>query len=298
MSRDEVAAVKDAAIAEYIGGKTRREVCAKYGMAEGTLGRWMRERGLRLSLEEVRRRQRRGGQIRSDPRVLVDRTCKPGCKCARHSRHDASSIVMGRKLCGSKYHEGPRWLPIHYFDAQTRDIDGEPIAFQSWCKACNRIAQRIRVGVKRTGKPYQKRRQRMSHQERLERKRQRYHELKKDPQWLARRREYQRFYAEALRRAAGVPPRTVMFENRLVEVENGKANGERLDPQPLVDWIKRRSLAYGSTLSLASVIGVNEKALRRYVSGETRSVNEALVDSWLTIEGTTHIVELYPELYS
>lgn len=214
------------------------------------------------------------------------------------STHRFPGVVCGRRICSDKNHLGPRWIHITEFYVHKKDADGNPLSFQSSCKACVRVRQRIYKGIQRRGRPYEQQ-SRMSAEERLRRKRQRYYDLKKDPEWLERRREYQRIYAEVQRRKAGVPIRSIIFENRVVKIEpGGHVSGERLDIEPFAGWLRERISVHGTIQRFAGIVGVDEKRVRVFLTGAQRHVGSATVDHWVTIEGSSHLWELYPELYA
>lgn len=108
----------------------------------------------------------------------------------------AERYPTGRKHCsGCK-----RWRHVVDFSvAKWETLARErPIKLQARCVCCERIRIRnhFNYSPRKVFNPYpvgSKRWQAF----RTERKRLRYHEMKKDPEWLARRREYYRFYHEA-----------------------------------------------------------------------------------------------------
>jgi hypothetical protein len=103
----------------------------------------------------------------------------------------------GRKHCSCC----KRWRLITDFSvAKWEDFRREvPRKLQSHCQCCERL--RIRNYThgqpRRVFNPYM-RGSRKWHAFRAERKRLRYHELKKDAEWLKNRREYYRFYHNAI----------------------------------------------------------------------------------------------------
>jgi hypothetical protein len=196
------------AIPEYLlpleeGGLTQTEICEKYGIGKATLRRHLKRRGLSLSPLEQAKRRARGGEIKN---VTERSKCVPGCTCPKHNNRP----IMGRRLCTYKDHVGPRWLPISYFHARERLEDGTPVVWQTWCTTCARIDQRVRMGIARRGRPYKAgdpARPRQTHDERLAKRREQYRRRMLDPEWAERRREYERAWHEAQRRAMGVEPR-------------------------------------------------------------------------------------------
>lgn len=68
-----------------------------------------------------------------------------------------------------------------------------------------------------------------------------------------------------------------------------------LDIAPFRAWLTERIEEEG-VVSLARRVGLDEKTLRRYQT-ERNEIEDQVVDQILTAEGTTHLSQLYPELY-
>lgn len=66
---------------------------------------------------------------------------------------------------------------------------------------------------------------------------------------------------------------------------------KRLDAAPLQEWIRRKTMVYGSTQALADVCKVDEKVLRRVM--EQQRVTLRLADELLVEEGSTMLWELW-----
>jgi len=291
------------------GGLTQAQVCEKYRISLPTLRRHLRKRGLELSAMERAIRRSRGGQVKN----VVERSkCVPGCTCPKHKNRP----VMGRRLCTYPNHAGPRWLPLSYFHARERLEDGTPTVWQSWCTTCMRIDQRIRLGVKKRGRPYEARKPAMTPDQVRARRRERYHALMANPDWHERRKEYERIWQEGWRRRQGIQPRTAMIEKR-------KIGGLKADPSleimPFQEWIEERASFYAAEYEviaadgqvaglthLAQACEIPPRTLRRFLDGREvdKNGNErqithvplGTVDKCLTNEGTTFLWEIYDNL--
>ena len=205
------------AATEYLQGRlTQRQVANKHQVSYTTFRRYLRKNDLKLSRE-----QRHEQHSRTMRRIISVRgggqshPCPPDCNCKRHShrrqrRSDTPTVVLGRRFCSDCKH----WRHLIDFHARERGIDGEPTAWQSICATCQRIRCRVSAGIKRRGKPFEPRKPRMNHEQRLARARERYREYRKDPEWLELRREYERIYAEARRREQGIPRDEVRIARR------------------------------------------------------------------------------------
>ena len=111
----------------------------------------------------------------------------------------------GRKHCG----RCRRWRPVSDFSvAQWEDYRREcPHKLQSRCQCCERVRvrtlhghhQRQNFNPNPPGTPEW-------HAWRRDRKRERYHELRKDKEWVELRREYYRIYGEAKRHENSAHP--------------------------------------------------------------------------------------------
>lgn len=275
--------IKDAAVADYLSGMTNMEVARKHHIGNGSVRRWLMERGIKLTPEQIRERQRKGGKMARKKRG----PCEPDCTCKRHAK--TNPVVMGHRLCGSKHHQGPRWTSILNFHARDRDKEGNAIDFQYVCMTCDRIEQRHAAGIRRRGKPYEPLR-RSNKADRNARRREYHAQKRQDPEWLEQRREYQRIWAEVARRRAGVEPRLTLLNNRNI----GPAT--RLDCEPMEKWVRER-LERWSSEELGKICGVDGALIRALSKGEKTYIEDDTVDRMLRNEGSTDIWHLYPELY-
>lgn len=307
----------DKAIADYMDGDTQSAASERYGIAASTIGRHMRQRGLKLSREELRARRQQAGKTTQRlyrDRVLHNSPCPAGCTCGKHKPNTnnlKNPVILGRKNCSKCY----RWRSILDFYVRDRDEDDNPLGFQTTCKICTGEITRRNQGIRRRGKPYQKRKPPLSEEERRAKRRELHRwKMENVPGYAEDRREYHRIYAEGKRREAGVPRRDAMIEKRNV----GGAKGDpKLPLVPFQQWIKERSAHYarvegiearGEEVAgighLAYLCGVSERLLRRHINGyeidrdgrrrEITHVALSTVDKCLTNEGTTLIWELYP----
>jgi hypothetical protein len=197
-------------------------------------------------------------------------------------------VICGRRNCT----RCTRWLHVNEFHARRRAPNGEPTNLQTHCKACQRAISRYNLGMKRRGKPYGKRKPKMTLEERKAHRRKIYAKRIKDPKYKEERREYERIYAEIMRRRAGVPRRN--FSQTTLS-----GYGERLPPEPQEAWIQKKlSNGYmNDKSSLALACGVDPRALDRVLRHEYESITEDFVDGLLTNEGSTDLWEVYPHLY-
>ena len=197
-------------------------------------------------------------------------------------------IILGRKNCT----RCKRWLHLHEFHVRVRHPDGSAKSYQTACKACQRTISRVQKGIRARGIPYEARKD-ITRKEKLANRRARYSVLMQDPQRVADRREYNRIYAEAKRREAGITRRN--FKNKTLP-----GFGELLPIEPLAHWFEKKlSNGYkGEPGRLALRCGINERALSRILNGEQDQVTEDFVDKVLMAEGSTHLWEVYPHLYT
>lgn len=308
----------DQAIEEFIGGANRATVTAKYGISNATLHRHMRKKGLRLSPEELRVRRHQAGKTTQElhrRRIIRNEPCPYGCTCQKHKPNKNNlkhPIIAGRKNCA----RCTRWRSILDFFVRDRDANGNPLGWQNICKSCMAEQTRINQGIRRRGRPYEKRKPGLTQEQRREHRRQLHaHKMATDPAYAENRREYARIYAEGKRREAGIPRRDAMIANRKI---GGKQNDPKLPIDPFVEWIRERADFYarsecleaksGTVIGiglLANICGIAERSLHRFVSGyeidkngkrrEICEVPLSTVDECLTNEGTTLIWELYPD---
>lgn len=196
------------------------------------------------------------------------------------------------------------------FYPRTRKPSGLIVSWQSWCKVCIRRSNRIRLGKQRAGKPYKSRaRNKLTPAQRKQRAREQYAEKMKDPEFAARRREYDRIYANAQRRAAGIPPRN--FKNGPVKINGGHADSKygkdsSIDATLLIAYIEKliedeqrnlKSLGLVNAdpmawTNLARRAGVSTSALRRMKSTGRISLDTA--DKLMTVAGVP-LNEIIPE---
>lgn len=202
------------------------------------------------------------------------------------------SVTCGRKICTSPHHKGPRWLPLVYFNA-SEWFEGKEFLkrAQPYCQACQRIDVRIRQGVKRTGKPFNPRKERGKYglkskhvggyiaeteeEKEILRKmwRDKYHRA--SPEAKQKRREYQaRWYRE----------------HRAKRREEDK--DFFLPAGPFIEWLERKRELFDTLHEMDAVLGINasEVLARRPVK-----VSFDTVDTALTNEDTTGMWELYPD---
>lgn len=281
------------AATEYLHGRlTQGQISNKHQVAYSTFRRYLRKNGLKLSREQVAEQHSRTMQRVAARDGAQSHPCPPDCTCKRHHnlrrrRSGTPTVVLGRRFCSDCKH----WRHLVDFHARDRDVNGDVIAWQSICSTCQRIRCRVTAGIKRRGKPYEARRPRMSHEQRLARARERYQEFRKDPVWLELRREYERIYAEGRRRQNGVPRADARLDRRDI----GPDAYIPVDPFSL--WMEERRPFYESWADFAAACGVSERALFRYRSdanGHRQSnVTAGFVDRVLQHEGSMTIVTLY-----
>jgi hypothetical protein len=148
-----------------------------------------------------------------------------------HRKSLAREIVCGRKYCPGC----GRWRLLCDFPPDTRK--SKPRRFglpAARCRACGSIGMR-------------------------------YYEHHATQEQIEARREYQRIYKEAQRRAAGIPVSTA--KRRRVTDHKERVF---LDPAPLVREIERA--CQGEYGQLARVSGVSERAIYRLRTGESAHV--------------------------
>ena len=141
----------------------------------------------------------------------------------------------GREKVFSQFNE------VSEFYAHSRSESGLVIRWQSRCKICSRKDNRVRAGVKNTGKPY-KARKRVSAKKQRERAAARHKEqMQTDPEYAARRRESQRLAAADKRRRAGIPPRNLKNGGTYPAIDGYKNTSsfgkDSVDAAPFLAWI-------------------------------------------------------------
>ena len=66
---------------------------------------------------------------------------------------------------------------------------------------------------------------------------------------------------------------------------------------PFAEWLKKRTVAYGSVEAFAQEIGGDFYWMRKVINQKVKTVSLDKVDNILCSDGTTHLREVYPELY-
>lgn len=201
-----------------------------------------------------------------------------------------SNVICGRKNCT----KCGRWR--HAFD-----FGRKPHGLQSWCKACQREAARVREGLKRRGRPYEARRRiKTAHLPRIPGswepapttpeyrayQRERYRNL--TARQRQDRREYQRIFQEGRRRAAGIPRRNLKEQR----VKQGYDEALILDAAPFREWLLTRQIET-SWREWCSVHEIDDSLCREIRVGNKTGVHVDTVDKVLQIAGY-HLDELYP----
>ena len=185
-------------------------------------------------------------------------------------------VILGRKFCVGC----GRWRLAIEFHASSRNPDGTATRLQARCKTCMRIVCRISHGMTAIGRPYEPKRPAMTHEQQLARVRELYHRKKLDPEWMERRREYDRIYREVKRRAAGAKERP---HRRSVVDRPEMLFFER---EPLVHQLRRVIDQLGQQ-TFAKTAGVQPRALYRLLSGESARVRIDLADKLALAMGSS-----------
>lgn len=200
---------------------------------------------------------------------------------------------MNRKLCTSPYHRGPRWILTLYFDVRKRNPDGSAKTFQSRCRTCMLIEHRIRLGIQRRGRPYEKRTgHRISgykgeteeeRQRRRAYKRAQYKKNMANPGKRKKRKERERMNATLRRRQEGIPPR--QFKNHAFAVD--KEEPERLPVTPIARWLRDNGITH--------LPHFDKPQIRRITEEARPTINLDTVDQILTQSGRPDLLnKLYP----
>lgn len=172
----------------------------------------------------------------------------------RGGRRPTPSIVCGRKFCPGC----GRWLLLLYFPLDTsRD------RLRGSCESC--IARR---------------------------RRDKYEAIMADPVQRELHREFWRFRAERLRRAAGIPERNWSENSR-----RGGGPLPRVDPEPLLTWLEEYEEQYGTRAVslLADAAGSDRRTIYALRHGEAGAVHLGVVDRILTAAGDPLALhDLYP----
>lgn len=198
-----------------------------------------------------------------------------------HIKSFAERYPTGRKHCS----RCTRWRPISDFsvvkwETQARE---RPFKLQSRCVCCERVRLRDYQGnhQRKVFNPYPAGSERWR-AFRAERKRVRYHEMKKDREWLKLRREYYRFYHEVKGTYNG---RTKVKKGLLIGAGSGKL---ALDPVKVAEFIdslvvKNISENNGTekfTINGKSLTDSETHVLGRWRDGKYRTAAIATVDAW------------------
>jgi hypothetical protein len=107
-----------------------------------------------------------------------------------------------------------------------------------------------------------------------------------------RKREYDAFYRERIRQLNGI-------RQRQKKTDLNEGAGRRLPAAPMCAWA--RAVIDGRNMSfteLAKRCDVNEKTIRNLYTSSVAYISEGLVDRMLTSEGSSLLLEIYPELYA
>ena len=204
-----------------------------------------------------------------------------------HNDKGFSDVVLGRKFCTSCR----IWRHIFDFYVAERWDDGTPRRFQGACRTCQRVDQRRRVGLRRRGEPYGKKKPAMDRETRNARKRELYHAM--TPEQKRLRREYNRIYAEVRRRSRGVPQRNFVNRRTVVDEE-----GYELVPVgPISDWMRRNYGLNGGMMRLSVEIGIDDAKLAKILHRRVSRVKLETVDKILVFSSRGGNPALLPDLY-
>ena len=247
------------AASEYLRGRlTQGQISNKHQVAYSTFRRYLRKNGLKLAPEKLAALRSRAAY-----KGLASRNqshpCPPDCTCKRHHhrrrhRSGTPTVVLGRRFCS----DCGRWRLLIDFHARERAADGEPIAWQSICSTCQRIRCRVTAGIKRRGKPYEARRPRMSHEQRLAR-----------PESATRSTEKIPCGWSCAGSMSGSTPRdnaarTVSLALMLGWIAAIIGPDAYIPVDPFSLWMEERRPFYKSWADFAAACGVSERALFRY----------------------------------
>jgi hypothetical protein len=213
-------------------------------------------------------------------------------------------VLIGNARCGRKFCTlCGRWRHIVDFHVATWR-DDQAVALQARCMTCCRIKTREKKGhqprrwgackrghprtpentlVVRDAAGYDHRQCKVC-------RREDYRAKMAAPEFVERRREYNRFWAEGRRRRAGVQPRP-LFAARAPDHEQTP----KLPVEPFRLWLERLLPRYGSLRNMAEALRVDESLLGHTLAGRKKYVLLTTVDKALTNEGNTLWWELYPD---
>lgn len=206
----------------------------------------------------------------------------------------------GRKhcsLCGC-------WRLVYEFGRASK-----PGILQAQCKTCDRVKQRERKGYRPQRIGYCLRGHKLTPDNIRDRgdgrrqcltcrrmtDRRWWHTL--GPEKKAQRREWERIYEDAKRRARGAPRRNTRGRREHAPRSvNEKLN---LPAKPFALWLRETAeMEDGSpTGEWCRQVRIDQSAARRLVRGEQTHVHIDTVDRTLIEEGSTFLWDLYPELY-
>ena len=207
------------------------------------------------------------------------------------------TVDVGRRLCTSPHHRGPRWLPITYFAVALWQDNQKtiPKRLMSHCKTCQNLSIRERKGYQQH-KPSQ-----TGYKRRTEAEKERYRDYRREA-WQKRseaqkrdRREYDRIRAEARRRAEGVPKRSL--ERHRSSVRKSAANAAhdpQLDAAPLCDFIEELVHRHGKS-AIARAGNISLDRVDELLARQDKTVTLELADRILTGVGyPEQLAILYP----
>ena len=199
--------------------------------------------------------------------------------------------VMGRKLCMSKHHQGPRWVPILNFAVEARLKGGAPLYWTSWCYACARMERRAVRGD--SGRRYYEKPRLTS----TEKSRKRYARILADPELHESYKEMWRFQKERKRREKGIQPRTIGPASKKYGLNRHRSGSisKVLDAGPLLEVFdelekRRKAAQYGAAF------GEMDTATLHDILGETltRSLRRARQTGRITEVVASDILDLLP----
>jgi len=125
-----------------------------------------------------------------------------------------------------------------------------------------------------------------------------YIRRKNNPERWDRFLESKRLYAGLKRLDAGMVP--TPQKSPKAYAEKRKHRKVELKPVPkdsFVDWVEERKKLYPTYIEFSKTCGVSPRELDRVCYESNGSVSFFFVDKCLTNEGSTHPIELYPEMY-
>jgi hypothetical protein len=71
----------------------------------------------------------------------------------------------------------------------------------------------------------------------------------------------------------------------------------QLPAQPFAQWLSERSKYYGGIKPLADEVGEDYTWIGKLINGKFKTVDLDRADSILCKDGTSHLREIWPELY-